>query len=114
MRAPDHSEHNRPDQVRPVLQVDNLTVRLNSAAGLVHAVEGVSFNLAEGQTLGIVGESGSGKSVMARSLMSLLPKRATAVRQGSIRLSGQEIGGLPERELQKLRGPALAMIFQDP
>lgn len=114
MRAPDHSEHSRPDQVRAVLQVDNLTVRLNSAAGLVHAVEGVSFNLAEGQTLGIVGESGSGKSVMARSLMSLLPKRATAVRQGSIRLSGQEIGGLPERELQKLRGPALAMIFQDP
>ena len=97
-----------------ILAVDNLTVRLNSSAGLVHAVEKVSFSLAAGRTLGIVGESGSGKSVMARSLMGLLPRRATAVRDGTIELSGREIGSLPERELQKLRGPALAMIFQDP
>lgn len=97
-----------------VLAIDNLTIRLNSAAGLVHAVENVSFRLAAGSTLAIVGESGSGKSVMARSLLSLLPKRATAVRQGSVRLAGREISALPERELQKLRGPAMAMIFQDP
>jgi peptide/nickel transport system ATP-binding protein len=100
--------------VKQLLVVKNLTARLNSAMGVVHAVEDVSFTLGEGKTLGIVGESGSGKSVMARSLMGLLPKRATALRQGSIQLSGREIAGLSERELQKLRGPSLAMIFQDP
>jgi len=97
-----------------LLDVRNLTIRLNSAAGLVHAVEDVSFVLREGQTLGIVGESGSGKSVMARSLMNLLPRRSVAQRQGSVVLSGREISGLSERELQKLRGAQVAMIFQDP
>jgi peptide/nickel transport system ATP-binding protein len=100
--------------VKQLLVVKNLTARLNSTAGIVHAVEDVSFTLGEGKTLGIVGESGSGKSVMARSLMGLLAKRATALRQGSIQLLGKEITGLSERELQKLRGPSLAMIFQDP
>lgn len=114
MRTPDAVKQSGGVNAADILQVKNLTVRLHSAAGLVHAVEDVSFTLAEGKTLGIVGESGSGKSVMARSLMSLLPKRATALRQGSIQLSGQEIAGLPERELQKLRGPSMAMIFQDP
>ncbi len=73
-----------------LLDVRNLTIRLNSAAGLVHAVEDVSFVLREGQTLGIVGESGSGKSVMARSLMNLLPRRSVAqrsvIRQGNFRV----------------------------
>lgn len=97
-----------------LLQVNNLSIRLNSAAGLVHAVEDVSFTLKAGQTLGIVGESGSGKSVMARSLMNLLPRRAVAQRKGSVLLSGREISTLSERELQRLRGPDIAMIFQDP
>ncbi len=97
-----------------LLDVRNLTIRLNSAAGLVHAVEDVSFVLREGQTLGIVGESGSGKSVMARSLMNLLPRRSVAQRQGSVVLSGREISALSERDLQKLRGAQVAMIFQDP
>lgn len=112
--GPDADKAAKTSAAKELLSVSNLTVRLNSAAGLVHAVEDVSFTLREGQTLGIVGESGSGKSVMARSLMSLLPKRATAVRKGSIRLAGQEIINLPERTLQTLRGPAMAMIFQDP
>lgn len=114
MRTPGVSTSGSLSGAKDILQVDSLTVRLNSAAGLVHAVDDVSFTLAEGETLGIVGESGSGKSVMARSLMSLLPKRATALKKGSIRMSGQEIANLSERELQKLRGPAMAMIFQDP
>lgn len=97
-----------------LLDVRNLTIRLNSAAGLVHAVEDVSFVLREGQTLGIVGESGSGKSVMARSLLNLLPRRSVAQRQGSVVLSGREISALSERDLQKLRGAQVAMIFQDP
>lgn len=114
MRTPDTLKKGNNAVALHTLQVSQLTVRLNSPAGLVHAVDDVSFTLAQGQTLGIVGESGSGKSVMARSLMNLLPRRATAMRRGSIRLSGQEIIDLPERELQKLRGPAMAMIFQDP
>jgi peptide/nickel transport system ATP-binding protein len=101
----------RPERL---LDVCHLTIRLNSAAGLVHAVEDVSFSLREGQTLGIVGESGSGKSVMARSLMNLLPRRAIAQRHGSVMLSGREVSSLSERELQTLRGPEVAMIFQDP
>jgi peptide/nickel transport system ATP-binding protein len=112
--GPDNMKNNGNPVAKELLSVKNLTIRLNSATGLVHAVEDVSFRLGEGETLGIVGESGSGKSVMARSLMSLLPRRATAMRQGSIRLSAREIASLPERELQKLRGPAMAMIFQDP
>ncbi|MEX2334641.1 MAG: ATP-binding cassette domain-containing protein, partial [Pseudohongiella sp.] len=67
-----------------LLRVNGLTVRLHSGNGLVHAVEDVSFSLARGQTLGVVGESGSGKSVMARSLMGLLPKRALAGGSGEI------------------------------
>ncbi|MDP2284137.1 MAG: ABC transporter ATP-binding protein, partial [Pseudohongiella sp.] len=109
MRQPEHKESNAS-----LLQVSNLSIRLNSAAGLVHAVEDVSFTLKAGQTLGIVGESGSGKSVMARSLMNLLPRRAVAQRKGSVLLSGREISTLSERELQRLRGPDIAMIFQDP
>ncbi len=109
MRQPEHKESNAS-----LLQVNNLSIRLNSAAGLVHAVEDVSFTLKAGQTLGIVGESGSGKSVMARSLMNLLPRRAVALRKGSVLLSGREISTLSERELQRLRGPEIAMIFQDP
>lgn len=97
-----------------VLQIENLTVRLRSSAGIVHAVEGVSLQLAQGQTLGIVGESGSGKSVLARSIMNLMPRRATASRTGRIELQGRDILDLPESALRPLRGPAMAMIFQDP
>lgn len=106
-------------QAGPLLQVDGLTVRLNSGSGLVHAVDGVSFTLAQGQTLGIVGESGSGKSVMARSLMGLLPRRSIAVSEGRIllRVAGsapQDVAQMPEKAIRHLRGPAMAMIFQDP
>tara|TARA_R100001039_G_C1854470_1_gene116391 strand:+ start:760 stop:1803 length:1044 start_codon:yes stop_codon:yes gene_type:complete len=104
---------------QPVLQVDELTVRLNSSQGLVHAVEGVSFALSRGQTLGIVGESGSGKSVMARSLMGLLPRRAVAFSAGSVMFQADQPPArdlllMPEKQRRHLRGPAMAMIFQDP
>lgn len=102
-----------------LLRVKNLTVRLNSSHGLVHAVEDVSFSLARGQTLGIVGESGSGKSVMARSLMGLLPRRSVAVGNGNILFHtddapAQDLAQLPDKLMRHLRGPAMAMIFQDP
>lgn len=110
-----HTETDR----QPVLQVDGLTVRLNSNQGLVHAVDGVSFALSRGQTLGVVGESGSGKSVMARSLMGLLPSRAIAVNAGSVlfqadQAAPRDLLQMPEKQLRRLRGPAMAMIFQDP
>ncbi|MEX0740446.1 MAG: ABC transporter ATP-binding protein [Pseudohongiella sp.] len=102
-----------------LLRVNGLTVRLHSGNGLVHAVEDVSFSLARGQTLGVVGESGSGKSVMARSLMGLLPKRALAGGSGEILFqtaggAQRDLASLPEKQLRLLRGPALAMVFQDP
>jgi len=98
----------------PLLELHDLVVRLRSNAGIVHAVESVSLRLEQGKTLGIVGESGSGKSVLARSIMSLLPRRATAFKSGRILLRGSDLLELKDAELRPLRGPAMAMIFQDP
>jgi len=98
----------------PLLEVRNLTVRLKSQAGIVHAVENVSFSLDAGKTLGIVGESGSGKSVMARALMGLLPRLGTAEKKGVISLDSENIADWSDKELRALRGPRMAMVFQDP
>ena len=101
-----------------LLEVNDLTVRLQGSAGVVHAVSQISFTLQQGRTLGIVGESGSGKSVMARALMRLLPRRATVALEGDAWLTydGQRhnLLTLPEKTLRGLRGPAMAMVFQDP
>ena len=80
---------------------------------MVHAVDGVSFTLERGRTLGIVGESGSGKTVLTRSIMGLLPKKGV-VRQGSIRFDGEEIGSATPKEMRKYWGANMAMVFQDP
>ena len=76
---------------RPLLEVRDVATYFETDRGLVHAVDGVSFTLERGRTLGIVGESGSGKTVLSRSIMGLLPKSGV-VRQGSIRFEGAEIG----------------------
>ena len=86
----------------PLIEVDNLRVRLNTSRGPADAVRGVSFSLARGETLGLIGESGCGKSVTAMALMGLLPE--SAVISGSIRLDGQELVGLAEADYCKLRG----------
>jgi len=102
----------------PLLEVRDLIVRLQGSSGVVHAVSDVSFDLQQGQTLGIVGESGSGKSVMARAIMRLLPKRATVNLDGEVYLTRdglrQELLTLPEKSLRAIRGSAMAMVFQDP
>ena len=96
----------------PLIEAENLCVRLNTSRGPAVAVRGVSFALARGETLGLVGESGCGKSLTALALMGLLPE--TAVISGSIRLDGQELVGLPEADYCRLRGNRISMIFQEP
>ncbi|HZR12457.1 MAG TPA: ABC transporter ATP-binding protein [Acidimicrobiia bacterium] len=81
--------------------------------GLVRAVDGVSFSLERGRTLGVVGESGSGKTVLSRSIMGLLPKSGV-VREGSIVFEGREIGHASPEEMRSLWGTQMAMVFQDP
>ena len=95
-----------------VLVVDDLHVTFPGAEADVRAVRGVSYELARGEVLGIVGESGSGKSAGAQAVMGLLPE--TAQVSGSVRLGGQELTGLDDRGLSKVRGSKIAMVFQDP
>ncbi|KRV47199.1 peptide ABC transporter ATP-binding protein [Wenjunlia vitaminophila] len=97
----------------PFLSVRDLGVRFSTEDGVVRAVDGLSFELRRGQTLGIVGESGSGKSVTMLTVLGLHEPRTTEV-TGQIRLDGQELVGAGERTLQRLRGNTMAMIFQDP
>ena len=81
---------------------------------IVRAVRGVSYDLARGETLGLVGESGSGKSVSALSLLGLLPPKVGRITNGSVRLEGRELVGLPESAMRGIRGARIGMIFQDP
>lgn len=98
----------------PLLEVDDLQVHFVTRDGVVKAVDGVSFTLENGQTLGVVGESGSGKSVTALSTMRLVPEPPGRVVGGDIRFKGESILEMSEREQRKLRGNRIAMIFQDP
>ena len=95
----------------PLLSVHDLSVRFRTDQGTVHAANGVSFEIAEDEVLGIVGESGSGKSVTALSLMGLLPRTASVT--GDVRFRGRSILTLPEAEARSLRGSRIAMVFQD-
>jgi oligopeptide/dipeptide ABC transporter ATP-binding protein len=96
-----------------LLEVDDLRTYFKSRRGDVHAVDGVSFSVERGRTLGIVGESGCGKSVTALSVIGLLTPNARIV-SGTINFDGRELNRLSERELEDVRGRQIAMIFQDP
>ena len=96
-----------------ILEVKNLSVSFESAAGEVEAVRDVSFELKRGEVLAIVGESGCGKSVLCKSIMKLLPKSAR-IKAGNICIHGQNITGCREKEMQALRGKIFSMIFQNP
>jgi oligopeptide transport system ATP-binding protein len=100
--------------VAPLLEVDDLYMHFFTRDGVVKAVDGVSFTLESGQTLGVVGESGSGKSVTALSIMRLVPEPPGRVVSGDIRFRGESILAMSEKEQRKLRGNRIAMIFQDP
>jgi oligopeptide/dipeptide ABC transporter ATP-binding protein len=98
----------------PLLEVKDLQTHFFTREGVVRAVDGVSFSIEPGQTLGIVGESGSGKSVTALSIMGLLPQPPARIVGGSIQFDGLELAELPDRMLEDIRGREIAMIFQDP
>ncbi|GBQ00459.1 methionine ABC transporter ATP-binding protein [Streptomyces spongiicola] len=95
------------------LSVRDLRVRFSTEDGVVKAVDGLSFDVERGKTLGIVGESGSGKSVTNLTVLGLHNRKTTRI-DGEIVLDGQELTGASERELEKVRGNKAAMIFQDP
>ena len=97
----------------PLLEVDDLRVQFWTSRGTVYAVNGISFEIAAGETLGIVGESGCGKSVTSLALLGLLP-RAGRVPTGTATFGGRDLLRLRDRELRRVRGRQISMIFQDP
>ena len=96
-----------------LLEVKNLNTSFHIGVGTVQAVRGISFHVAQGESLGIVGESGSGKSVTMLSVTGLLPYNAE-ISSDSITFDGREISGLSKKEMRKLHGSEIGMIFQDP
>jgi len=97
----------------PLLEVDDLHTSFDTPRGRVVAVDGVSLHLEAGKTLGIVGESGSGKTVLARSILQLIPAR-NAVIEGRVRLQGRDLVGLSPKAMRSVWGVEAAIVFQDP
>ncbi|MDQ8729936.1 ABC transporter ATP-binding protein [Bradyrhizobium sp. LHD-71] len=97
-----------------LLEIRNLVTEFRSGGNVVRAVDGVSFGVARGETLGIVGESGCGKSVTSLSIMRLLPSPPGRVAAGEIRFDGRDLLPLSEDAMRKIRGNDIAMIFQEP
>lgn len=96
------------------LSIDNLKVDYVTDDGIVHALNGVSLELVQGETLGLVGETGAGKTTMAKCIMGILPKRTGKIRSGEITFEEKNLLKCSEKELQSIRGAQIAMIFQDP
>src|SRR6476619_499098 len=97
-----------------LLEVSDLRTYFDTEDGIVKAVDGISFQLKRGETLGIVGESGSGKSVTNLSIIRLIPEPPGRIVAGKVLLDGVDILSLQESEVRKIRGRRIAMIFQDP
>lgn len=100
--------------VEKVLQVKDLNISFHTFAGEVKAIRGVNFDLYKGETLAIVGESGSGKSVTTKAIMRLLPEHNSEIKSGEILFKGKDLAKLKDKEMQKIRGHDISMIFQDP
>ncbi len=98
----------------PLLEVSDLSVVYRTYEGAVAAVNGLGFSLHRGRTLGLVGESGAGKTTTALSIMGLVPSPPGVVESGRIIFDGQDLLRLPEREMKRIRGNRISMIFQDP
>ncbi|HLL73273.1 MAG TPA: ABC transporter ATP-binding protein [Pyrinomonadaceae bacterium] len=102
------------DDAAPLLSVRNLCTYFASEDGVVKAVDGVSFELRRGETLGIVGESGSGKSVTSLSLLRLIPEPPGKILRGEVRFDGLDLLSLAPAAMRRIRGKRIGMIFQDP
>ncbi|CDO04498.1 Stage 0 sporulation protein KD [Oceanobacillus picturae] len=100
--------------MKKLLEVKDLHISFHTFAGEVQAIRGVDFDLNEGETLAIVGESGSGKSVTTKSIMRLLPPGNSEIKAGNILFNGKDLTKASEKEMQKVRGQDISMIFQDP
>ncbi len=98
----------------PLLEVRDLAVAFDTDGGAVHAVNGVSYVLREGETLGIVGESGSGKSVHVLAMLGLIPRPPGRITGGQVLFRGRDLLSLPEKALRKVRGGEIGFVFQDP
>ena len=97
-----------------LLEVSNLTTRFYTEDGIVHAVNGITFDLDEGESMAIVGESGSGKSVSMKSMMGIIPSPPGRVEDGQVLFNGRDLLKLSQEEMRHVRGREMAMIFQDP
>jgi oligopeptide/dipeptide ABC transporter ATP-binding protein len=98
----------------PILSIRDLAVEFRTEDGVVHAVDGISYDVFPGETLGIVGESGSGKSVSTLSILGLIPQPPGRITSGTAMFKGKDLLKLRKRELRSFRGDEVAMIFQDP
>jgi oligopeptide/dipeptide ABC transporter ATP-binding protein len=98
----------------PVLSIRDLVVEFKTEDGIVHAVDGISYDLFPGEVLGIVGESGSGKSVSTMTLLGLIPQPPGRVVSGTAQFQGRDLLTLKKKELRRVRGNEVAMVFQDP
>jgi oligopeptide transport system ATP-binding protein len=97
-----------------MLEVHNLVTRFHTPEGTVFAVNGISYHIDEGETLAVVGESGCGKSVSMLSILGLIPVPPGEIADGHALYSGVDLLKIPERELERIRGKQISMIFQDP
>ena len=97
-----------------ILEIKNLVVEYLASETVVHAVNGVSLAVKKGETIGLVGETGAGKTTIARAVMCILQEPPAKLREGEILYDGKDLLGIPEKEMRKIRGNKIAMIFQDP
>ncbi len=102
------------ESTQPLLRVEGLITAFDTEAGRVRAVDGVSFDVFPGRTLGIVGESGCGKTVTALSIVQLLPHPTASILGGRILFEGEDLASVDTHRLHKVRGNRIGMIFQEP
>ena len=97
-----------------LLEIENLHTQFFTSAGVVRAVDGISYDVNEGETIAVVGKSGCGKSVSALSILRLIPDPPGRITEGSIRFQGRDLLKLSDEEIRDVRGKDIAMVFQEP
>lgn len=112
--SPNAEIGDRKSEIGNLLSVSNLRINFHTDDGVLGAVDGVSFDIAKGETLGLVGESGCGKSVTAYSILKLLPAPPAEYAGGSISFRGEDLLGLDDKAMRRVRGNMISMIFQEP